>query len=85
MTAPSKELEVLVLSEKIAHDGNPVLRWMFSNVQVERDNAGNIKCHKGKAVEKIDGIVATIMALGRAQVSSLHATNIYDTQGITLL
>ncbi len=85
MTAPSKELEVLVLSEKIAHDGNPVLRWMFSNVQVERDNAGNIKMHKGRAVEKIDGIVATIMALGRAQVSSLSATNIYDTQGITLL
>ena len=41
--------------------------------------------HKGKAVEKIDGIVATIMALGRAQVSTLNQTNIYDTQGITLL
>lgn len=85
MTAPSKELEVLVMSQRIAHDGNPILRWMFSNVQVERDNAGNIKMHKGKAVEKIDGIVATIMALGRAQVSTLNQTNIYDTQGITLL
>lgn len=69
MTAPTKELEKLVLSGKISHGGHPVLRWMASNAAAEEDAAGNIKPSKKKSTEKIDGIVALIMALGRAMVS----------------
>jgi phage terminase large subunit-like protein len=70
MTAPTKELEKLVLGGKLRHGGNAVLRWMASNVAVETDAAGNLKPSKKKSTERIDGIVAMIMALGRAMVRS---------------
>ncbi len=52
----------------LRHGNNPVLRWMASNVAVETDAAGNLKPSKRKSKEKIDGIVALIMALGRGMV-----------------
>ena len=67
MSAPTKELLHLVLSRKIAHGGNPVLRWMADNVMVRKDPAANLKPDKERSLEKIDGIVALIMALDRAQ------------------
>lgn len=65
LTGPSKELEALVLSGRLRHGGNPVLKWMASNVMIESDHAGNIKPSKKKSTERIDGIVALVMALGR--------------------
>ena len=65
MSPASKEFEKLILGRKIDHGGNPVARWMMSNVAVEIDAAGNIKPSKKKSTEKIDGIVAAIMAVGR--------------------
>lgn len=49
----------------IIHGGNPVMAWMAGNVVVDTDPAGNIKPTKAKSPEKIDGIVAAIMALDR--------------------
>jgi phage terminase large subunit-like protein len=66
MTAPTKELEKLVVCGRLYHRANPVLRWMAGNVTVDQDPAGNLKPNKEKSSEKIDGIVATIMALGCA-------------------
>jgi phage terminase large subunit-like protein len=66
MSPPSKELMRIVLDEKFIHGGNPALRWMFDNVFIETDAAGNIKPSKKKSSEKIDGAVATIMALDGA-------------------
>ena len=63
---PTKELMKLTLEQKIAHDGHPVLRWMMDNIFIKTDPAGNIKPDKEKSTEKIDGVVATIMALDRA-------------------
>ena len=56
----------LVLEKKIAHGGHPVLRRMMDNIFVRTDPAGNIKPDKEKSTEKIDGAVATVMALDRA-------------------
>ena len=69
MNAPTKRLLELVLSSELAHGGNPVLRWMASNVTVRQDPAGNLKPDKAKSTEKIDGIVALCMAIGRASVA----------------
>ena len=66
MSPPTKELMKLVLEQRIAHGGNPVLRWMMDNVTVRKDPAGNIKMDKEKSTEKIDGAVAMVMALDRA-------------------
>ena len=79
MSPPSKELMRLILQEKIAHNGNPILRWNFDNIVVKQDEAGNIKPDKKKATEKIDGAVATIMALARALVQEDH-TSVYDKE-----
>jgi phage terminase large subunit-like protein len=68
MAAPTRELEKLIVSRKLAHGGNPVTRWMAANVAVAQDPAGNLKPAKDKSTERIDGIVATIMAIGRAMV-----------------
>jgi phage terminase large subunit-like protein len=64
MSAPTKELEKLVLAGRLAHGGNEVLRWMAGNVATETDAAGNVKPSKKKSTQRIDGIVALIMALG---------------------
>lgn len=83
MTSPTKELERLIISKKIVHSGDPVLAWMVSNVAIQSDAAGNMKPDKGKSAEKIDGVVAVIMALGRAMVADPDdGSSIYDDSGI---
>ena len=62
------EMEKLILGRKINHGNNPVLRWCADNVVVEKDPAENIKPTKAKAKNRIDGIVALIMALSRGMV-----------------
>jgi len=85
MSAPTKELEGLVLGKKIEHGGNPVLRWMASNVSVRQDPAGNLKPDKSRSAEKIDGIVALVMALGRAMVHRDEDSSVYEDRGIVLI
>lgn len=81
MSGPSKELEKLVLSGKLLHGGNEVLRSNATNVAIQRDAAENIKPVKDKSTGRIDGIVATIMALGRAMVAD-PAGSVYDSRGV---
>ena len=82
MAGPTKELLRLVMERKIAHGGNPVLRWMADNVVVREDPAGNVKPDKGKSREKIDGVVAAIMGLARALVGGGVKTTVYATRGL---
>jgi phage terminase large subunit-like protein len=63
MSGATKEMHRLVLQERIAHGGNPILRWNFDNMVVKIDEAGNIKPDKKQATAKIDGAVAAIMAV----------------------
>ncbi|WP_312444618.1 terminase large subunit [Lacrimispora sp.] len=82
MSPPSKELMKLTLEKKLAHDGHLVLRWMMDNIFIRQDPAGNIKPDKEKSTEKIDGAVATIMALDRAIRNEGKSGSIYDDRGI---
>ena len=82
MSAPCKELEKMILSGKIAHGGNPVMRWMASNVAVKQDAAGNTKPDKSKSSEKIDGIVSLIMAVDRYVRAQAGEDFVYKTRGI---
>ncbi len=86
MSPPTKELMKLVLEKKFAHGGNPVLRWMFDNVYVRTDPAGNIKMDKQKSTEKIDGAIASVMALDRAiRGGNSNAESVYDERGIVMI
>ena len=85
MSAPTKEFYRLLIEGKIIHGGHPVMRWMAGNVVVDTDPAGNIKVTKAKSKEKIDGIVAAIMALDRAVRHEGESRSVYDTRGIILI
>jgi phage terminase large subunit-like protein len=84
MSPPSKELYKLLMEGSINHGGNPVLKWMAQNVVMRQDPAGNIKPDKEKSVEKIDGIVAAIMAIDRS-IRNKGDTSVYDARGILFL
>ncbi len=86
MSAPTKEFEKLVLTEKIEHFGNPVLRWMLASTLVKTDPAGNIKPDKEKSTQKIDGIVAAIMALGEWMTAQANdESNPYENRELLTL
>ncbi len=77
MSPPTKEFYKLLMEGRIIHGGHPVMRWMAGNVVVDQDPAGNIKCNKAKSAEKIDGIVAAIMALDRC-IRHEQQGSVYD-------
>lgn len=78
---PMKILEALVLQGKLRHDGDPVLAWMASNVVAHLDAKDNIYPRKERPEQKIDGIVALIMALARALLPQASTVSVYD-QGV---
>ena len=85
MSGPAKELERRIVGRELVHDGNPVLRWMVANVTVSQDPAGNIKPDKAKSTERIDGVVAACMAIGRWQAAEVAPPNIYESRGLAFV
>ena len=86
MSPPTKELMKLVLEEKVAHGGHPVLRWMMDSIFIRTDPAGNIKADKEKSTEKIDGAIATIMGLDRAiRCGNDTGASVYDSRGLLFI
>lgn len=71
------ELERVILGGNFRHGGHPVLRWCFANVAIYTDSAGNRTMHKGKSTGRIDGAVATWMAVSRA-VANDNAPTAWD-------
>lgn len=80
MGAPMKELLRLTMNGKVLHGGNKVLRWMADNMVVSQDPSGNIKPNKQKSTQKIDGMVAGVMALDRSVRNTI--SSVYDERGI---
>jgi len=83
MSGPTKWLEELILAGRIRHGGNPLLRWAASNVTIESDFAGNIKPSKAKSIQRIDPVVALILALSRAQYR--EAGSVYNDRQMLVL
>jgi phage terminase large subunit-like protein len=82
MTSPMKELELLVHTKRLRHDGNPVLRWCMSNMVAFKDASGNIRPDKEKSKERIDGSVALITALNRTIVHFGSRGSAYEDHGV---
>ena len=80
---PSALFERLVLSGKLHHDGNPITAWEAGHVQHKQDNNGNMRPVKPlrQDSKKIDGIVATIMALDAATRLAVNVS-VYETRGL---
>lgn len=86
MSAPTKEFYKILMEGNMVHGGHPVLRWMAGNVVIDTDPAGNIKVTKARSKEKIDGIVAAIMALDRCIRNQVQPQgSVYDERGILFI
>lgn len=84
ISEPMKEFEALYLSGKLRHDGNPLLKWQASNVIRRESRNKSYYPAKERDENKIDGIVAAIMALSRAMTNEDH-TSVYETRGPLVL
>lgn len=84
MAAPTRRFLELVSNGKLRHGNNPVLKWMASNAAAEAENAGNgdvLKFSKRKSSEKIDGIIATTMALGERMKCDMDGSkSVYERE-----
>jgi phage terminase large subunit-like protein len=86
MNPAMKELEKLILGHTLAHGNNPVLNWMADNLVVQTDPAENIKPDKEHSVERIDGMVALVMALDRAtRRASDGEKSVYEERDLLVL
>lgn len=80
LSEPMKQLEALVLSGRFHHNGDPILAWMASNVVCHTDVKDNIYPRKERPENKIDGVVALIMALGRMIVAEPVGASFWEAQ-----
>ncbi|HCO54683.1 MAG TPA: terminase [Pelagibacterium sp.] len=81
MAPAIKELERAIVARRFKHGGHPILRWHFENIAVERDKADNMSFHKGKSTDRIDGAVATAMAVARCAAGDSNQSSYDDFDG----
>ena len=72
----------MVLKKEINHLRNPVLRWQCENVSLQTDPAQNVKINKQRSSEKVDGMIALVMAIGEMMTDETDGDSIYDERGI---
>lgn len=89
MSAPTKELLRVVLEgtedrPRFRHGGNGLARWQVDNLGVEMDAAGNVKPSKKNSGDKIDAVVAAIMALDQA-IRNEGGDSVYETGNLLVL
>ena len=82
---PMKRIAELVLTGHFHHNGDPVLRWMVSNVVCQTRHNDLIYPRKPpgeQGARKIDGVIALIMAMARAMVHSGPKRSVYEDRGV---
>ena len=88
LSGPCKLLEALVLSGRVRHDGNPLMRWCVANCEVVSDPSGNIKPVKpggeSRGRRRIDGVVATVTGLSRLMLQD-PGSSVYESRGLLVL
>jgi phage terminase large subunit-like protein len=85
LSEPMKETGSVIRQGKLAHGGCPILTWMAGNVIAKMDKKDNIYPDKERPPNKIDGIVALIIAMNRALASPKARQSVYETRGLTVL
>jgi phage terminase large subunit-like protein len=74
LNASARDLERVLAEGKLRHGGHPILRWCAGNAVPHVDATGDIRPSKSKSIERIDLIVATLMAISRHLVVSPSAS-----------
>ncbi|MCA3254941.1 terminase TerL endonuclease subunit [Bradyrhizobium sp.] len=77
---PTKQFERLIYAGQLDHGGHPVLRWMAGNAVVRFDENMNFAPAKKRSAEKIDGIVAGVMAIGLSIANEVSSESFWQTE-----
>ena len=81
--------EKTIDERKLLHGNNAVLNWMISCCEVKTDGRDNylpVKPDRRRSYKRIDGVVASIMALHRVIKNHFEDTkSIYETEGVFTL
>jgi phage terminase large subunit-like protein len=85
LATPTQMWERAVLGRKLSHDGNPVLAWAMSNCVVDRDANGNPRPSKKRSVERIDPVVASIIAIAASLHDEQQQRSVYEERGLIWL
>lgn len=81
---PMHRFEAMLLDRKFCHGNHPAMSWMANNMTVRYDANMNMAPDKKSAKDRIDGVVALLMALGRA-IEQEDTSSVYETRGIISL
>jgi phage terminase large subunit-like protein len=86
LSEATKELQSAAMQGNLRHGGHPVLRWMADSMSVRQDVNGNVRPVKPdrlKNSKRIDGIVASVMAIARAMVrGGEQRRSVYESRGV---
>jgi phage terminase large subunit-like protein len=85
MSAPTKELLAAILQRRYIHGGNPLVRWQIDNLGTKTDAAANVKPDKEASGDKIDGLVAAIMALSLSMRHAKPRRSAYEEHGLEVI
>lgn len=85
LSTPTRMWERAVSGKKLSHDGNPVLTWAMSNTVVERDASDNPRPSKRRSVERIDPVVASIIAVAASLHDEAKSASVYEERGLIWL
>jgi len=82
LNEPTVKLQELISGGRLHHDRNPILSWMMGNFVVRTGRYQEVRPDKQESAEKIDGVVAALMALSRSIAEPEHEASVYEDRGI---
>lgn len=88
LSEPSQIFEALLKANRVRHDGNKTMRWNMECVSIKTDDAQRIRPVKQRnSTKRIDGAVATVMALSRLVYAPDPGSgrSIYETRGALVI
>ena len=81
----TKHLLALIRVGRMQHGGHPVLDWMADNLVLYTDRNGNMMPDRKRSKEKIDGVVALVMALRGLITEQPEQPSVYRRRGVVWL
>lgn len=85
MNFPCRSFEELILQRRLKPGVDPVFKWQVSNCAIITDGNENIKIVKDKSGDRVDGVVAAVMGIGRALIAPEPVKSVYEARGLVII